>query len=103
MHRLVDCYKPDCGLKIALTDAQIAKYRETHADFRCPAGHVQGYYGPNEYEKKIARLERKIDLLNDVIRWKDEALQDKDRELRSLRARLGWRNRWLAKGLVELT
>lgn len=70
-------------------------YRRTHADFKCPAGHTQYFAQETAEEAQIRRLkEQKADLerMMDCYR---EIIAEQRIEMRSLRARLGWRNRWL--------
>lgn len=80
---------------ICLTTQQEAKFRQTHEDFKCPMGHVQGFYGKNEDEKRIDELERQLKFYKDLNQYRLKQVADLKAELRSAYARIGAKTRKL--------
>jgi hypothetical protein len=88
------CYEGCAGI-ICLTPAQEERMRRTHEDFRCPFGHIQGFYGKSKEEKKIEQLENQIRAKNSLLQYRAETIEELRHELRSVRARLGAKTRRL--------
>jgi hypothetical protein len=94
-HReLLCCYK-GCAHIICLTPQQEDRYKRTHEDFCCPAGHVQVFYGPTEQEKTIKSLREKLSERDRRLAARDYTISLQESEIRSLRSKLAWRERWL--------
>ena len=94
-HKEVLCCYEGCSGIICMTSAQEEKFRRTHEDFRCPYGHIQGFYGPNEQEKKIKRLEEQLAFERQKNQWKQETIDELRAELRSRSARIAAKTRQL--------
>lgn len=55
---ILDC--ASCGLTFAITQEYEQRRRQQKDDFYCPNGHKQGFYGPNEQERRIKELEAQL-------------------------------------------
>ena len=73
---------------ICLTPEQEAKLRKTHESFRCPMGHSQGFYGDNEQERKIKKLENQVRAKEDMLIYYRNLVAEQKAELRSRSARI---------------
>ena len=82
---------------ICLTPEQESMFRRTHADFRCPMGHVQGFYGKSDQEKKIEKLENQVRAKEDLLQYYRGLTADLKAELRSRSARIGVQTRRLRR------
>lgn len=91
------CCHRDCAQIISFTHEVDAHYRRTHFSFKCPAGHSQSFKDETDEEAQIRRLKaQKVDL-EATIDYYREIVEEQRQEMRSLRARLGWRNHWLSQ------
>lgn len=94
-----------CGIVFGIEQSRIDRLRETHEDFYCPSGHVQGFYGPNEKERKIAALERETkalitsrDFWAEQTRTANVRTEEVKRSLRGTKAVVTRMKRRTAKG-----
>lgn len=74
---VVTCCYEKCGITWAVPKDWQQRRRDDHHDFYCPNGHVQGYYGKSEKEKRIAELERTEKVLRSHV---EHLAQDVDLE-----------------------
>lgn len=80
---------------ICLTSTQEEKLRNSHEDFQCPMGHVQGFYGKSKDEKRIAELERQLKFYKDLNEYRLTVIADLRADLRSAYARISAKTRKL--------
>ncbi len=52
----------NCGVAFAMDTALYQQRRKDHASFYCPNGHSQYYTGQTDEQKRIAELERAVEL-----------------------------------------
>jgi ssDNA-binding Zn-finger/Zn-ribbon topoisomerase 1 len=69
---------PQCGCLFAFPEHMQEELRKTHADFYCPSGHKQGWYGPNAIERERDKAQKEAERLR---RW----LADEEQRLASER------------------
>lgn len=57
----ITCCHEKCGIVFAVPSWWQQKRREDKTAFYCPNGHQQGFYGPNELERKNRELASKLE------------------------------------------
>lgn len=68
----IACATENCGHTICMKPEVQARYRRTHATYRCPAGHSNYYPAETEEEAELRRAKHMLD------RWRE--LWDRERK-----------------------
>jgi hypothetical protein len=68
------CYK--CGLLFGVPEDWAERRRVDHANFYCPNGHCQGFYGKSAKEKELEAKAKEVENLQRRLTWREEQLEN---------------------------